>query len=1102
MRASFFLLLSSLLAGSLAAISPPTFYWQGDDSDDPNQNWTHGPNWENGVVPNNDGTAIVSFGNLNEDEDDPEHVQLDSIHDVFAMTFEADAFYSFSSFYGSSTLTIQDSLSIENSYDAEVFFNYDVTVNTTGDIDFMLGSGSEVEISGELNLAATDTLTVSGGGALLLSGDNTTGENLDGTLHILNGFLGVGHDDALGGVLVELGDSSDPGENVTGIVAVDGDRSIGNDILVHGHLQTEEDDDDDNELNLEGTVTLTADTLINNYGGLLNFAGVLTEANSGTKLTIDADEPVLFTGSTSFTGGLHMNEGMALFGSLGAIPTVGSFTSSNNSTYIGLMIAESSDRLAALTALLARFDPTGYNGTIGFDTDPGDSGALYSYGGNIDLTGLTAERIGSLTIAELTGTITPSGSNYTFGGGNGTLLIGSLLTDDGGDPRGIDVTSFSYDPLTVFINNSSNSFTGPVNVTHSAIIFGDVPGALPTGVMLNPYTGGYIGLQDATRSIASYLAQFNPGLSQGIIGFDGIDRNNQRTITDAIDLSGFNASSPDFAIGTATNVKLTGPITLPGASDTYRFTAFKGGFLEVASTLTDGDGPQSVVIGDNNSSGAHGHEPAGGDETHSSVRLSNANTYTGGTTLESGQLLLGHSSALGTGTLTVDGPINLRGDVLPLDDHEDYFFFEPFLNPGLVADANDLIVTNPVMLQSSLTVHSGYDGSDRNLTLSGIISGYGGLVKEGSGTLTLGAANNTFQEGLYVVEGTVNLSGDNSIGEGFLGFGGGYGQTVNFLSMNPVVGGIFDYFEDEYSYSSSMISLATGSTLTIDVNSGRFEYGGTISGDAAVRITGEGQQRFTGFNSFTGGLQIADGANVVAGGYSSLGSNGGSSPVVTLDGGSLTLDGDPQDESSGALNAQIIFGPDGGDIRGNGTLTFTSNLQIGDGVHVSPGNSVGAINFNGPLEFGELGSMTVEIGEDETNQIITDVVFANSLNITANSTGTFSIFLQGENGSMPLSFDPMQAYSWSIAIASQAITGFDQLAFNLSLSSALQAIDGTWTFALGDANDPITDSPLTDNALMLTFTPVPEPSTAALLGLGLVMIGFQTLRRRPASRQS
>src|SRR5208282_1604110 len=100
----------------------------------------------------------------------------------------------------------------------------------------------------------------------------------------------------------------------------------------------------------------------------------------------------------------------------------------------------------------------------------------------------------------------------------------------------------------------------------------------------------------------------------------------------------FTDSTTPF-IGTATVMTLTGTI-LP-ANGTYEFTGVKGGQLTVNSNLTESE--DSVVVGLPN--------PIEDNGSISAVALGGANTYGGGTSLNSGILYVTNPMSLGTGQL-------------------------------------------------------------------------------------------------------------------------------------------------------------------------------------------------------------------------------------------------------------------------------------------------------------------------------------------------------------------------------------------------------------------------------------------------------------------
>jgi autotransporter-associated beta strand protein len=1104
--------------GSSSISTPITYFWQTSDS---SNNWTDSANWFLGKVPSSEGSNTVRIANDSSFGTTDISITIDDSVFVDTLLFSGSLFVNFSSSGGTAeSINIGAGVnSFSSSNYAEIYFSPQLPVSTSASTYWYLNYTYELEIAGAFT--NTESMVIDGGGTVIFSGNNSA--TFSGTLQVLDAWLGIGHDNALGNATLLLGAEGFPNIYPV-VVAVDGDRSIPNNVIVaSGVLNTSKDYGSNHELNLQGEVTLVTDTTINNYGGLLSFEGSVSETDTGTNLTVYADSPVIFDGNTNITGRITAQTGAILFGDGFSLPRQHTFDIPGDTAsieepfvptpslvaaeygYIGLIEETANQRLQALSDFLGLFDPVLTTGTIGLDTAP-FAQVQNSYAGPIDLTGFDPSvRIGSITGAEYTGLLTPAGTHYRFGNGGGTLLLGSTFTDDGSTPRGLEVISDYDSPLTVYINSSSNSFTGNVVAENSAIIFGNAPGTLPSGVQFNLNAGGYIGSQDTSISPATFLSHFDTGITTGLIGFDSQDQNTTRVIEFPIDLSAFTAPDAEFYLSSSTLVNLVGPITLPSGSNTYRFAGYKGGFLNIASVLP---GANSVVVGDNDVFATSGTDGTSFN-TRSGIMLQGVNTYTGGTTLEAGELVITNAASLGTGSLTVNGGYYYEGESAGAGDgFYDYygFLFNGDL-PTLIPNSNNINLANNVVLSTWLNTEVSFDSGDRQLELSGIISGYGGLHKTDEGTLTL-SGHNTFEGGIYISEGVLKLEENDSAGAGPIGFGVGAGQQVFFNSAAPVIRGLYtNYgFEDSEEFSgTSTVYIETGGTLTFAPGiSEEYNYSGTIAGDGAIAFTGMGTQELSGSNTFTGGTSIQGGATLRTNSSNALGSSGvvaartgfvsafevSTFPAVTLDNGNLLLTG------SSTLNANVSFGPGGGTLGGNGTLNFDNTLTIGEAAILSAGESVGTLILNGSVQFASAGTLIVELGQNGSGNIIADTILAANLEITSTAIDPFNISLRGVGGTVPVNFDPAQGGSWLIVASSGGITNFDLNAISLQLSTEFNSTSLAFgIFNLQAASGTVLGNAGTDNILMLTFTPVPEPSTVVLLGLGLMVVGFRRRRR-------
>ena len=158
------------------------------------------------------------------------------------------------------------------------------------------------------------------------------------------------------------------------------------------------------------------------------------------------------------------------------------------------------------------------------------------------------------------------------------------------------------------------------------------------------------------------------------------------------------------------------------------------------------------------------------------LTLTAANTYSGGTLINGGTLVVGNDSALGSGTLIMNGGT--------LD----------------VQDGATHTLGNAVTLQNNGT----FNTTSGDLTLNGVISESGGsygLIANGPGTLTLTAAN-SYSGGTLINGGTLAVQNASALGVGNVSLVGGT-MAVNPLTLN--IGG-------SYNQSGGTLQLAVGGT--------------------------------------------------------------------------------------------------------------------------------------------------------------------------------------------------------------------------------------------------------------------------------------------------
>ncbi|MCL2713405.1 MAG: autotransporter-associated beta strand repeat-containing protein [Alphaproteobacteria bacterium] len=308
--------------------------------------------------------------------------------------------------------------------------------------------------------------------------------------------------------------------------------------------------------------------------------------------------------------------------------------------------------------------------------------------------------------------------------------------------------------------------------------------------------------------------------------------------------------------------------------------------------------------------------------------LSGNNSYSGGTMLNEGGILVGNANALGTGPLT-------------MADHTVLDF------AGSTTIANDIGLTGTGVINVDDALSA---------TLSGIVgdgNGTGVLQKTGGGTLVLDG-NNTYSGGTEISGGTVQVGQDANLGAG----GGGIAFDGGTLHVTA-----------GFAMDRDLVLNEGGGTIATDAGVALL-HDGAISGDGGLTKTGSGTLALFGPADYLGPTEISQGT-LAAGAANVLSPN---SAVNVAAQGVLDLSGHSQTvaelNNSGVVSLGTHSAPGAvltvsGDYAGSGgTLIFNTHLGADDSPTdhlVVAGDATGRSHVQ-VVQAGGLGAMTVGNG--------------------------------------------------------------------------------------------------------------------------------------------
>jgi autotransporter-associated beta strand protein len=429
--------------------------------------------------------------------------------------------------------------------------------------------------------------------------------------------------------------------------------------------------------------------------------------------------------------------------------------------------------------------------------------------------------VGARLASTLNGVVTAGTVALNVGGSGewrtsdiGTILGGSgKITFGDGSALGIDTSNATGGTVTL-----TNQITGNKGITK-----------LGTGTLvLNP---------SASNTFTGMTTVMGGTLQLGT------------TNTVIPQASGFDVQGGTLDLG-GTNITLSGGFSgltdnpsnppLPWLTQPSRVT-FAGGVVQ-NGTITNNTSATAVDPMFDGQSGTVSANLAGDSwlwkTTQGTLTLTGNNSYTRGTRISKGTLIVGHANALGT-----------TGDIV-------------FMN-GTLKYATGITTDYSARFKSSYSAIN-IDTNGQTITFASPISSTNasGLKKSGAGTLILSSTNNAYTGGTWVDQGTLQTSVD-----------GVLPATNNLTVCNGAtldLNGTTQAIDNLYSMGGGAVAIVnnksgTQATLTIS-GSNTGQFGGILAdhasgtGTVALAKAGSGRLTLAGVNTYTGPTTISAGS--------------------------------------------------------------------------------------------------------------------------------------------------------------------------------------------------------------------------------------------------
>jgi autotransporter-associated beta strand protein len=781
-----------------------------------------------------------------------------------------------------------------------------------------------------------------------------------------------------------------------------------------------------------GNVTISAPVILNgnvtamvNGGNTLTISGAISSTTSKS-ITKAGCGTLILTNTNTYTGGTTINAGTLLLSGAVNMPSTGTLTVNAGGNF---SLADGTARTTTTAALSLA---SGANLT--FDWNAGSVDTLTS------TAAATVPSTGTVVVGITINNNSPTGSG-------GTLISA---------PSGGLITATT----TYYLANNTN-FTATLTQSATAVSIGSqtAVAALTNAYWLgNKVTGALGAMALSSVSTSNWASAASGTLAGGVVPggtavnviFGATGASQQASVTTganmtlssitfndstAVTIAGSNYLSLNSTSSTAASTTAALATVTPGAA--ISVTSFANATntisaninLAVNQTWDIANNKTLVVSGIVVGTGSLAKTDTG------TLTLSNANNYSGGTTISAGTLKIGNPTALGNAgaasvtsgaVLDLNGtpmiatnPLTLNGTGISSNGALIDSSATPGTYAGLITlgSASSIVAgTGNITISNTGTI----TGSGFGLTLGGAATGSsiasiigtntGTLTKQGAGTWTVSGAN-TYTGGTTISAGTLKIGNATALGGNagaasvtsgaVLDLNGTTMTATNGLTLNGTgisSGGALTNSSASPGAYAGLITLGSASSFV--ANSGNIivsntgtitgsgfglTLGGTATGSSiasnigtttgTLTKQGTGTWTVTGANTYTGNTTITAGTLALSGSGSIA-----NSAHINLNGGSFDVSGvSASPYAIGASQTLLGSGTVVGPITVNGTL------QTGQTNNVA-GKSAATLTLGSGSTLA--GSTLMDLTAANTSD---EVVFSNGAAGTATLGGTLTV---------------------------------------------------------------------------------------------------------------